>query len=164
METPPPPLEKKGLGALAWIGIGCGGIVVLGIIIFVVLGFAFGGKLKQFAADVQKDPTRTMATTMVTMSVGQIEMVAEDEANKRYTVREKSNGKLTTIYWSEKKKAPEVIPGDFSAIPAEDAAPQAPAAPAAPEATAPPADPGAASESLSEKASRAVRDAVPAPK
>ena len=122
METPPITPQKKGLGALAWIGIGCGGIVVLGIIGMVVFGWLYGGKIKQFAEDAQKNPTRTTATAMVTMSGGQFEMVAEDDANTRDTVKEKKSGALTTIYWSEKKKAPEVIPGDFTAIPAADAA------------------------------------------
>jgi hypothetical protein len=126
METPPPPLQKKGLGPLAWIGIGCGGIVVLVIVGIVAFTVLFGGKIKQFAEDVQKNPTRTTANAMVTMSAGQFEMVAEDDVNKRYTVREKQNGKLTTIYWDEKKKAPEVVPGDFSAIPAADKTPAAP--------------------------------------
>ena len=79
----------------------------------------FGGKIKQFAEDAQKNPTRTTATTMVTVSGGQLEMVAEDDVNKRYTVREKQSGKLTTIYWDERKKAPDVIPGDFAAIPTD---------------------------------------------
>jgi hypothetical protein len=126
METPPPPLQKKGLGPLAWIGIGCGGIVVLVIVGIVAFTVLFGGKIKQFAEDVQKNPTRTTANAMVTMSAGQFEMVAEDDVNKRYTVREKQNGKLTTIYWDEKKKAPEVVPGDFSAIPAADKTSAAP--------------------------------------
>jgi hypothetical protein len=128
MDTPPP-IQKKGIGALGWIGIGCGGIIVLIIIGFVAFGLLFGGKLKQFAEDAQKDPTRTMATTMVTVSIGEIEMVAEDAANKRYTVREKKTGKLTTMYWNEKEKKVEVIPGDFSAIPAEatETRPPAPA-------------------------------------
>jgi hypothetical protein len=121
MDTPPP-LQKKGLGPLAWVGIGCGGIVVLVIIAFVVFGVLFGGKIKQFAEDAQKNPARATATTIVTMSAGQLEMVAEDDANKRYTIREKQSGKLTTIYWSERKKAPEVIPGDFSAIPPDSGA------------------------------------------
>ena len=126
METPSPTSQKKGLGPLAWMGIGCGGLVVLGIIAFVVLTTMFGGKIKQFAEDAQKNPTRTTATTMVAVSAGQFEMVAEDDVKKRYTIREKQNGKLTTIYWDEKKKAPEVIPGDFSAIPADSAAPATP--------------------------------------
>lgn len=48
-------------------------------------------------------------------------MVAEDDANKRYTVKHKQNGKLTTIYWSSRKNEPVVIEGDFSAIPADNA-------------------------------------------
>lgn len=125
METPPP--QKSGLGALAWIGIGCGGLVVLAIIGAVAFFMFFGGKIKQFAEDAQKNPTRTTATAMVGMTGGQFEMVAEDDANKRYTVREKKTGKLTTIFWNEKKKAPEVIPGDFSAIPSETAPEPTPA-------------------------------------
>ncbi len=121
METPPLTPQKKGLGALAWIGIGCGGIVVLGIIGVVIFTMMFGGKLKQFAEDAQKNPTRATASVMVT--TGQFEMVAEDDANKRYTVREKRGGGLTTIYWSEKDHAPKTIPGDFTAIPAEAGTP-----------------------------------------
>jgi hypothetical protein len=134
MENSPPPLQKKGLGPLAWIGIGCGGLVVLAIIGFIVVGWLYGprirqlkGTVTQFAQDAQKNPTRATATMMVSMSAGQIEMVAEDDANKRYTVKEKQSGKLTTIYWNEKKKAPEVIPGDFSAIPADAGTPSTPA-------------------------------------
>ena len=123
METSSPTPQKKGLGALAWIGIGCGGIVVLGIIGVVIFTMMFGGRLKQFAEDAQKNPTRATATTMITVSGGQFEMAAEDDANKRYTVREKKSGSLTTIYWSEKDHAPKTIAGDFSAIPADATAP-----------------------------------------
>jgi hypothetical protein len=56
-------------------------------------------------------------------------MVAEDDANKRYTVKETKTGKLTTIYWSEKTGKPEVIEGDFSAIPTASPADAAPAEP-----------------------------------
>jgi hypothetical protein len=131
MDTPPA-IPKKGLGPLAWIGIGCGSIIVLCIIGFVVAGALLGPKLKQFAEDAQKDPTRTAAMTMVNFSAGQIEMVAEDEPGKRYTVREKQTGKLTTIYWSEKTKAPEIIEGDFSKIPPETSDEKAPDFPAVP--------------------------------
>ena len=61
------------------------------------------------------------------VATGQFEMVAEDDANKRYTVKEKKNGGLTTVYWNEKTKAPVAIPGDFSAIPADASTPAAPA-------------------------------------
>jgi hypothetical protein len=131
MDTPPA-IPKKGLGPLAWIGIGCGSIIALGIIGFLVAGVLLGPKLKKFAEDAQKDPTRMTATTMVNFSAGQIEMVAEDVPGKRYTVREKQSGKLTTIYWSEKTKTPEIIEGDFSKIPPETSADKEPEAPPVP--------------------------------
>ena len=123
MDTSSPTPQKKGLGVLAWLGIGCGGLVVLGVIGLVVFSMMFGGKIKQFAGDMQKNPTRATAMLMVNASVGQIEMVAEDDEHLRYTVKEKQSGRLTTIYWNETTKAPVAIPGDFSAIPAEAAAP-----------------------------------------
>jgi hypothetical protein len=115
----PPSVTKKGLGTGAKIGIGCGAIVIIAIIAFVIGMVIFGGKLKDFAQEAQKNPTRATATMMVKASVGTMEMVAEDDVNKRYTIKETKSGKLTTIYWNEKTNAPEVIEGDFSAIPVE---------------------------------------------
>ena len=127
MENPPPVPQKKGLGPLAWVGIGCGSLIVIGIIVFVASVFVFGPKVKKFAEDAQKNPTRAMATTTVSVSVGQMEMIAEDDANKRYTIRTKSDGTHTTVYWSEKKHVPETVEGDFSAIPADAGAAGEPA-------------------------------------
>jgi hypothetical protein len=131
--TTPPPSQvspaaaKKGLGTGAKIGIGCGIVVLLAIIAFVIGSVMLGGKIKEFADEAQKNPTRATANMMVKASVGTMEMVAEDDANKRYTVKETKSGKLTTIYWSEKTNAPEVIEGDFSAIPVETPADASPA-------------------------------------
>ncbi len=119
MSPPSTPAPKNGLGTGAKIGIGCAAIIGLVIIGFVIVGIMFGPKMKQFAEEAQKNPTRATATMMV--STGAMEMVAEDDVNKRYTVKDKKSGGLTTIYWNEKKSAPEVIPGDFSAIPADPA-------------------------------------------
>lgn len=123
---PTHPASKKGLGTGAKVGIGCGVVAVLvivGTIIASVMWFGkFSGKFKEFADEAQKNPARATATMMVTVSGGSMTMVAEDDANKRYTVKETKTGTLTTIYWSEAKKAPEVIQGDFSAIPTTPAA------------------------------------------
>jgi hypothetical protein len=54
---------------------------------------------------------------MVTVGAG--ELIAEDDLNKRYTVREKKTGKLMTFYWDAKANAPKSVEGDFSAIPAD---------------------------------------------
>jgi hypothetical protein len=129
MDTSPapplPPGQKKGLSGLAWFGIGCGGLVLLVIVAFIVAGVFFGGKLRDFSKEVQKNPTRATASALVTMGVG--EMVAEDDVNKRYTVREKQSGKLTTFYWDAKSGSAKTVDGDFSAIPAEAREPGTPA-------------------------------------
>lgn len=120
-QTPPSQYQqpqtapKKGLGTGAKIGIGCGVIVLLAIVGIIICVVMLGGKLKQFTDEAQKNPTRATATVMV---AGGMTMVAEDDVLKRYTVKDTKTGALTTIYWSEAKKAPEVIQGDFSAIPA----------------------------------------------
>jgi hypothetical protein len=134
MDPSTPPPQKKGLGVLAWLGIGCGGLILLLAIVVAVVGIRFGPALRQFGTDFQKNPTRATATTMISVSGGQFEMVAEDDVNKRYTIRQKATGKLMTIYWDAKKQAPVTIEGDFSAIPA-DANPAA--TPATPEGATP---------------------------
>ena len=112
MDTPPPAAQKKGLGPLAWIGIGCGGIIVLGIIALILVSVWGAGQAKQIA----ENPTKWTATLMT--KVPGFEMVEQDDAGKRYTVKETKTGKLTTIYWNEKTQKPETVVGDFSAIPA----------------------------------------------
>src|SRR4051794_29052426 len=114
-----PPQQKKGLGALGWIGIGCGGIIVLGIIAVAAIFMFFGKDLKEFGEQAGKNPTRAGAMAAVKMSFGKLELVAEDDANKRYTLKEKDSGKLITMYWDEKTGAPKQVEGDFSAIPAD---------------------------------------------
>jgi hypothetical protein len=127
--SPAPVPPKKGLGVLAWLGIGCGGLIVIFIIVVAIVGIRLAPAMKQFGADFQKNPTKATASMMVTASAGQFEMVAEDDVNKRYTLRQKGTGTLTTIYWDAKKQAPVTIPGDFSAIPADANPPATPESP-----------------------------------
>ena len=117
MSQPSSPTPKKGLGTGAKIGIGCGAVVLLAIIGFIVVVFLLKGKIQTFAEEAQKNPTRATASLMVSTGLG--EMVAEDDVNKRYTVKETKTGTLTTFYWNAKKNAPDNVAGDFSAIPAE---------------------------------------------
>lgn len=123
MDTPPP--QKQGLGVLAWLGIGCGGIIVLGVIIVGVVVFLNRGTI----AEAGQNPTKFAASMAVKVSGGQLQIVAEDNEKKRYTLKDSKSGTMTTIYWSAKQNKAITIQGDFSAIPAdEDAAPPAPPA------------------------------------
>ena len=143
METSSSTPPKKGLGPVAWIGIGCGGIIALVVIAVLVVTMMYGGKIKQITQEAQTNPTRAVASVTLAGSMGQMEMAAEDDENKRYTLREKRSGKLVTIYWDEKKREPQTIEGDFSAIPAPTAAPEQPEA-EQPESSAPADAPEAA--------------------
>lgn len=125
--NPPGPGPKKGLGLGAKIGIGCGGLIVLIVIGIIIAGVVMGPKIQKFAADAQANPTRATATLMVSASGGKMELSAEDDANKRYTVKDVKTGTLTTIYWDAKTKGPKVVSGDFSAIPTAPAETEAPA-------------------------------------
>jgi len=100
--------------------------VIVGIIIVVVAALFFGPKLKQIGQDFAKDPTRATVDIAVNASFGQLEIVAHDEENKRYTLRQKSDGKLTTIYWDAKQQKPVTVEGDFSAIPPDANPPATP--------------------------------------
>jgi hypothetical protein len=96
----------------------------------------FGGKVKDFLNEAEKNPTRAVATLTMKASVGQMELVAEDDVQKRYTLKDKKSGELTTFYWDEKTSSPETVQGDFSKIPTEKKE-SAPAQPSSPAATAP---------------------------
>src|SRR5436190_558248 len=113
-----PPSQKKGIGALGWLGIGCGGVVLIGIIASILVAVFAGPSLKKFAEGAVKNPTRAPADMVVKM--GLAEMVAEDDVKKIYTIKQKADGKLVTFYWSKKKNNVGQVQGDASAIPPGD--------------------------------------------
>ena len=145
MENSPTPDQKKGLGVFAWIGIGCGGLVALVLVACIALTVFFGGKFKDFVNDAEKNPARAAVTFTMKISGGKFELVAEDDVQKRYTLKDKKSGELTTFYWDETKSSLESVEGDFSKIPAAktESAPAesapAPATPAPAEPTSTPA-------------------------
>ena len=97
------PQGKKGLPVLAWIAIGCGGIVVLGGIAFTLIGWLAVSKMKDVASDFEDNPTRAAAELMVRMNP-ELEMVESDEDAGTLTVREKSSGKVITFNYEDIKE------------------------------------------------------------
>lgn len=93
---PPAPAKKKGLSPLAWVGIGCGVIVILGILAMVVAGALglrwLGGKAKEFEAN----PTMA-AAKLVVKANPEIELVSEDDDAGTLTVRNKKTGEVVTV-------------------------------------------------------------------
>jgi len=132
MDTSSAPPPKKGLGVLGWLGIGCGGLVLVAVIIIGAGAVWLKPAIKQFVADQKTNPVRAAANLAVSASLGQLEMVAEDDVKKRYTLRQKTNGALTTFYWDAQRKIAATVKGDFSAIPADANSPDTPATPGEP--------------------------------
>jgi hypothetical protein len=97
VQSPPPPptgpaAPKKGLSPLAWVGIGCGVILVLGFIVVSVGGYFAARKLKQVA----ENPAMAVAEAMVAANPD-VELVKKDEDAKTITVRDKKTGEVMTV-------------------------------------------------------------------
>lgn len=90
--------EKKGLPPLAWVGIGCAGLVFLGAVISVILGMFVVNKVRQ----ISEDPAEA-ARVLVSMNPD-IEIVNEDEGAGTITFREKSSGEEVTISYEDLKE------------------------------------------------------------
>ena len=95
----PDPEPKKGLSPLAWIGIGCGGLVLLGVIVMVVLGvslFNWGREaledvsgeqsLSDLVESLEDNPVRTLAETAIRMNP-EFELLSTDDAAGTITFR-----------------------------------------------------------------------------
>lgn len=101
VHTPPPPPagatpKKKGLSPLAWVGIGCGGLLLLAIIAFVIAGAIglswLGGKAKEF----EENPAMASAKLMVRMNP-ELELVEADDEAGTLTIRNKETGEVMTV-------------------------------------------------------------------
>ncbi len=87
---------KKGLPALAWIGIGCGVIVLIGAIVVAVVLWWGIGKAKPFLSDLENNPSLTAARAFVKASPD-LEEVSVDKKAGTITVRDKKTGKEMTV-------------------------------------------------------------------
>ena len=94
---PPPPVsEKKGIPALGWVGIGCGGLLIVAIIAVSLLV----GWCKRTVGDLgefQRNPEKAAAELMVKLNPD-LEMVSQDEASGEMTIRTKDGQEMTLSY------------------------------------------------------------------
>jgi hypothetical protein len=106
---PPPqaPQKKMGLPPLAWVAIGCGGLLVIAVLIVAAGGFFFFSKAKRFATH----PETTIAQ-MIMAGNPDLEVVTVDDGAGTITVRNKKTGEVLTINLSDAKKGKIVFKGD----------------------------------------------------
>ncbi len=130
----PPPVPgsapaAKGLSPWAWIAIGCGGLIVVGFVVFLALGlFVFNkGKemveeatgnesLSDFVEDMKANPARTAAETMIRMNPD-LELVSTDEDAGTITFTNSKTGEEATLDFediAEGRFSVTTGEGDFS--------------------------------------------------
>jgi hypothetical protein len=81
---------------LVWVLAGCGTLIALGVIAFMVLTYFVWNKAKEF----EKNPAYAMAKLMVAASPD-VELVSEDEEKGIITVRDKKTGETFTVNLDE---------------------------------------------------------------
>ncbi len=104
--TPPPPMPnagtppKKGLHPLAWVGMGCGGLLVVAII-GIIFAVNWGKKkFDEFAAEMTANPQRAVAESILKFHP-ELEEVSHDDTAGTITVRVKSTGEEMTVSYDD---------------------------------------------------------------
>ncbi len=91
---------KKGLPIWAWIGIGCGGLLILVLIVVMAAGFFVANKVKDVAGDFEDNPAMATARMIVKLNP-ELEEVSTDEAAGTITVRNKKTGEVVTVNFDD---------------------------------------------------------------
>jgi hypothetical protein len=88
--------QRKGLHPLAWVGIGCGAILVIVVAVVVVGGFFVARSVKNVAQDFEDNPGLAAARFIVKASP-ELEEVDVDEEAGTMTVRNTKTGEIVTV-------------------------------------------------------------------
>jgi hypothetical protein len=95
--------KKKGLSTLAWIGIGCGALVVIVAVAMVVIGLFVVKKAKDVAGDFKDNPEMAAARLIVKVNP-ELEEVSADEEAGTITVRHTKTGEIVTVSLQDLKE------------------------------------------------------------
>lgn len=99
--TPPPPpgappAKKKGLPVLAWVAIGCVGLLIVTGIVITAAGYWAVGKVKDQVGDFEKNPEMAAAKLIVAANP-ELELISSDDEAQTLTVRNKKSGEEVTL-------------------------------------------------------------------
>ena len=114
----PPPVPgsapaKQGMSPWAWVAIGCAGLVVVGFLVFMALGLFVFNKAKEvveettgsqsvsdFLEDMQNNPAKTAAETMVRVNPD-LELVSTDDEAGTITFTNTKTGEEATLNFED---------------------------------------------------------------
>jgi len=88
--------QKKGLSPLAWIAIGCGGIILIGLVVVVAGGLFVAKKATEVAQEFQKNPAYSYAK-LIAAANPDIEVVSSDDEKQTVSLKNKKTGEVATI-------------------------------------------------------------------
>jgi len=93
---------KKGLPTIAWIGIGCGALIVIMVLVLAVGGFLVARKAKQVTGDLdfEGDPALSAARLIVRLNP-ELEEVSTDKDNGTMTIRNTKTGEEITVNFED---------------------------------------------------------------
>lgn len=97
--TPEHGSRKKGLSPIAWIGIGCGGLLLLSLILLIGGSFWLFGVAKDLGADFQKNPERAQAELIIKFTP-EFTKVSTDEVAGTITF-ETDGGEVKTLTFDQ---------------------------------------------------------------
>jgi hypothetical protein len=103
VQSPPPPgasqPPKRGMGPLAWIGIGCGVIILICIIVMGAGAYLFKTKI----VDPWKDNPSLAAAKLVVTASPDLELVKEDPQAQTITVHNKKTDETVVVSLDDAK-------------------------------------------------------------
>ncbi len=122
--TPGTAVVKKGMPPLAWVGIGCGGIILL-----IVIGMAVVGAMAYKGVKAAMANPAKASAQLILSTNKDLEKVSENDKTGEMTVRVKSTGEEVTLKYDDLAKGRFTVKdkdgnvsqfgmGDLSKVPA----------------------------------------------
>jgi hypothetical protein len=90
---PPPPPAKKGMGALGWVLIGCGAIIVIALVVIAAATYMFKTRVVD---PLKKNPGMAVAR-MIVQANPDLDLVSEDDNASTLTIHNKKTNETITV-------------------------------------------------------------------
>ena len=92
--------KKKGLSGLAWAGIGCGSVLLIGLVAAALLVNVCKKAVSDFSTEMNKNPERKIAEMAIGMHPD-FSVVSSNDDTKQMTIKEDKTGKEMTFSYKD---------------------------------------------------------------